>query len=240
MWTIVMWFGVWNELRDNFNFFFSVSRSLLTPTAPSPRLLFKLKFVVWGLHIIVHVVSGPLWVRSVVLMLFLGGVNCTDPTSIWTARDTWSVGGWFKSWTCAYGYLHRAFYFTQQVQDSITSFDNFNNIGLAKRLEKHELLEFCRLAAHLYEVCSFIICKTFNLWTLEKWTMGRIDIFVETRQAVQRRHGHCRSLSINWNHWRVAFRSSYFVDIGNKECFAALLYICFDRCRGRTVMATFR
>lgn len=38
------------------------------------------------------------------------------------------------------------------LRDSIDSFDNFNNISLAKRLEKHELLEFRRLAAHLYKV----------------------------------------------------------------------------------------
>lgn len=38
------------------------------------------------------------------------------------------------------------------LRDSIDSFDNFNNVSLAKRLEKHELLEFRRLAAHLYKV----------------------------------------------------------------------------------------
>ena len=38
------------------------------------------------------------------------------------------------------------------LRDSIDSFDNFNNLSLAKRLEKHELLEFRRLAAHLYKV----------------------------------------------------------------------------------------
>lgn len=38
------------------------------------------------------------------------------------------------------------------LRDSIDSFDNFNNIALASRLEKHELLEFRRLAAHLYKV----------------------------------------------------------------------------------------
>ena len=47
------------------------------------------------------------------------------------------------------------------LRDSIDSFDNFNNIGLAKRLEQHELLEFRRLAAHLYKVsvlhCTFCI-----------------------------------------------------------------------------------
>ena len=38
------------------------------------------------------------------------------------------------------------------LRDSIDSFDNFNNISLASRLEKHPLLEFRRLAAHLYKV----------------------------------------------------------------------------------------
>lgn len=40
------------------------------------------------------------------------------------------------------------------LRDSIDSFDNFDNTSLAKRLEKHELLEFRRLAAHLYKVRS--------------------------------------------------------------------------------------
>ena len=38
------------------------------------------------------------------------------------------------------------------LRDSIDSFDNFNNINVAQLLEKHELLEFRRLAAHLYKV----------------------------------------------------------------------------------------
>ena len=42
------------------------------------------------------------------------------------------------------------------LRDSIDSFDNFDSIALAKRLEKHALLEFRRLAAHLYKVC--ILC----------------------------------------------------------------------------------
>jgi clathrin heavy chain len=48
------------------------------------------------------------------------------------------------------------------LRDSIDSFDNFNNISLAKRLEKHELLEFRRLAAHLYKVWDpSTPCSTF-------------------------------------------------------------------------------
>ena len=34
------------------------------------------------------------------------------------------------------------------------SMDHFDNIALAQRLEKHELLEFRRIAAHLYKVCG--------------------------------------------------------------------------------------
>lgn len=39
------------------------------------------------------------------------------------------------------------------LRDSIDNFENFDNIALAQRLEKHELLEFRRIAAHLYKVC---------------------------------------------------------------------------------------
>ena len=38
----------------------------------------------------------------------------------------------------------------QGLRDSIDQYDNFDAIELAQRLEKHELLEFRRIAAHLY------------------------------------------------------------------------------------------
>lgn len=38
------------------------------------------------------------------------------------------------------------------LRDSIDSFDNFDNIALAKELQTHGLLEFRRLAAHIYKV----------------------------------------------------------------------------------------
>lgn len=40
----------------------------------------------------------------------------------------------------------------KSLRDSIDHFDNFDNVALAQRLEKHELLEFRRIAAHLYKV----------------------------------------------------------------------------------------
>ncbi|KAJ8946142.1 hypothetical protein NQ314_008964 [Rhamnusium bicolor] len=39
----------------------------------------------------------------------------------------------------------------QGLRTSIDAFDNFDNIGLAQRLEKHELTEFRRIAAYLYK-----------------------------------------------------------------------------------------
>lgn len=38
------------------------------------------------------------------------------------------------------------------LRDSIDNFDRYDTVLLAKRLEKHALLEFRRLAAHLYKV----------------------------------------------------------------------------------------
>jgi clathrin heavy chain len=38
------------------------------------------------------------------------------------------------------------------LRDSIDHYDNFDSFALAQRLEKHELLEFRRIAAHLFKV----------------------------------------------------------------------------------------
>ncbi|KAG1725955.1 actin-domain-containing protein [Suillus occidentalis] len=54
----------------------------------------------------------------------------------------------------------------ETLRDSIDSFDNFDNIGLTRRLEQHGLLEFRRLAAHLYKVQD----------RLKKLLLGRVDI----------------------------------------------------------------
>jgi clathrin heavy chain len=43
----------------------------------------------------------------------------------------------------------------KSLRDSIEHFTQFDNIALAQRLEKHELLEFRRVAAILYKVILF-------------------------------------------------------------------------------------
>ncbi|KAG6890292.1 hypothetical protein C0995_009498 [Termitomyces sp. Mi166 len=103
------------------------------------------------------------------------------------------------------------------LRDSIDSFDNFNNISLAQRLEKHELLEFRRLAAHLY--------KKNKRWE-ESISLSKRDRLFKDAMITAATSGSTEV---------AEDLLSYFVDIGNKECFAALLFICFDLLRSDVV-----
>ncbi|EIW79173.1 clathrin heavy chain 1 [Coniophora puteana RWD-64-598 SS2] len=99
------------------------------------------------------------------------------------------------------------------LRDSIDSFDNFDNIGLAQRLERHGLLEFRRLAAHLY--------KKNSRWE-ESISMSKQDKLYKDAMVTASASGSTEV---------AEDLLSYFVDIGNKECFAAMLFICFDLLR---------
>ena len=39
----------------------------------------------------------------------------------------------------------------QALRDSITTYDNFDQLSLAAQLEKHELMEFRRISAFIYK-----------------------------------------------------------------------------------------
>ncbi|THH15617.1 hypothetical protein EW146_g4889 [Bondarzewia mesenterica] len=103
------------------------------------------------------------------------------------------------------------------LRDSIDSFDNFDNIALARQLEHHELLEFRRLAAHLY--------KKNSRWE-ESISLSKQDKLYKDAMVTA-----ATSVSVEVAEELL----SYFVDIGNKECFAALLYICFDLLRSDVI-----
>ncbi|KAG8907666.1 hypothetical protein FRB99_002744 [Tulasnella sp. 403] len=104
------------------------------------------------------------------------------------------------------------------LRDSIDSFDNFNSTNLASRLEKHELLEFRRLAAHLY--------KKNSRWE-ESIALSKQDKLFKDAIVTAAASGSTEV---------AEDLLSYFVDIGNKECFAAMLYCCFDLLRSDVVM----
>lgn len=101
----------------------------------------------------------------------------------------------------------------ETLRVSIDGYDNFDVIALASRLQNHDLLEFRRLAAHLY--------KKSERWE-ESIALSKTDkLFrdaIETA-AVSRQTSVAEELL------------SYWVDIGHKECVTATLYACFDTVR---------
>ncbi|QRW17148.1 Clathrin [Rhizoctonia solani] len=101
---------------------------------------------------------------------------------------------------------------------NVEIFDNFNTMALARKLEQHELLEFRRLAAHLY--------KKNKRWE-ESLSLSKQDKLY--KDAIQ-------TASVSGSTEVAEDLISYFVDIGNKECFAAMLYACFDLLRPDIVM----
>jgi clathrin heavy chain len=104
------------------------------------------------------------------------------------------------------------------LRDSIDHFDNFDTIELAQKLEKHDLLEFRRIAAHLY--------KMNKRWR-QSITLSKQDrLFKDAMQTA----ADSKSTEI------AEELLQYFVEVGNRECFAAILYTCYDLMRPDVVM----
>ncbi|CAG8432851.1 7339_t:CDS:10 [Diversispora eburnea] len=106
----------------------------------------------------------------------------------------------------------------KSLRDSIDSFDRFDNIKLAQRLEKHELLEFRRIAAHLYK-------------KNKRWDKS-IALSKEDRLFKDAIETACESRSTEVAEELL----EYFVQIGNKECFTSALYTCYDLARPDVVL----
>jgi len=103
------------------------------------------------------------------------------------------------------------------LRDSINSYDNFSQIELAMRLEKHDLLEFRRIAALLY--------KKNSRWDQSISLSKQDKLFKDATETAADSH-----------EFEVAEDLlKYFVDIGAKELFAACLYVCFDLLRADVV-----
>ena len=65
----------------------------------------------------------------------------------------------------------------ESLRKSIDTYDNFDTITLAQQLEKHELLEFRRIAAYLYKSNnrwsqSVELCKTDRLFKVCAYPCG--------------------------------------------------------------------
>ncbi|XP_014670791.1 PREDICTED: clathrin heavy chain 1-like, partial [Priapulus caudatus] len=96
------------------------------------------------------------------------------------------------------------------LRTSIDAFDNFDNIALAQRLEKHELIEFRRISAYLY--------KGNNRWKLAVELCKKDRLFKDAMEyAAESRTSDLAEELL-----------AYFLEERNNECFAACLYQCYD------------
>ncbi|KAF9965092.1 hypothetical protein BGZ70_005415 [Mortierella alpina] len=105
-----------------------------------------------------------------------------------------------------------------RLRKSLDNYSNFDNIALANRLEGHELLEFRRIAAHLF--------KRNKKWR-QSMTLSKQDRLYKDAMETA---AESRDTSV------AEELLQYFVESGNKECFAACLYICYDLVRPDVVM----
>ncbi|XP_060051255.1 clathrin heavy chain 2 isoform X3 [Erinaceus europaeus] len=98
----------------------------------------------------------------------------------------------------------------QGLRASIDAYDNFDNIALAQRLEKHQLIEFRRIAAYLY--------KSNNRWAQSVELCKKDHLYKDAMlHAAESRDADLAEKLLQW-----------FLEEGKRECFAASLFTCYD------------
>ncbi|KAF8763341.1 Clathrin heavy chain like protein [Argiope bruennichi] len=98
----------------------------------------------------------------------------------------------------------------QGLKASIDAFDNFDNIALAQQLEKHELIEFRRIAAYLY--------KGNNRWKQSVELCKKDRLFKDAMEyAAESKMAEVAEELLAW-----------FLEEKNFECFSACLFQCYD------------
>ncbi|XP_064613510.1 clathrin heavy chain 1 [Liolophura sinensis] len=106
----------------------------------------------------------------------------------------------------------------QGLRASIDAYDNFDNIALAQSLEKHELLEFRRIAAYLY--------KGNNRWKQSVDLCKKDKLYKDAMQYA----GESRNIDI------AEDLIAWFLEQKNFECFAACLFQCYDLLRPDVIL----
>ncbi|XP_022666531.1 clathrin heavy chain 1-like [Varroa jacobsoni] len=104
------------------------------------------------------------------------------------------------------------------LRASIDAFDNFDNIALAQKLEKHELIEFRRIAAYLY--------KGNNRWKQSVELCKADRLFRDAMEyAAESKNRETAEELLEW-----------FLEEGNYECFGAMLFQCYDLLKPDVIM----
>ncbi|XP_058747900.1 clathrin heavy chain 1-like [Vicia villosa] len=100
-----------------------------------------------------------------------------------------------------------------RLRESIDLYDNFNHIGLAQKIEKHELLEMRRIASYIY--------KKGGRWEQSLDLSKKDKLYKDCIETCS--HSGDRKLSEDL--------LVYFIEQGKKECFASCLIVCYDLIR---------
>eukprot|EP00762_Andalucia_godoyi_P000608 ANDGO_05236.mRNA.1 Clathrin heavy chain len=104
------------------------------------------------------------------------------------------------------------------LRQSISKFDKFDAIGLAQKLEKHDLLEFRRVAAELY--------KRTNRWKQSVELSKRDKLYRDAMETAAASKDTAIAEDL----------VSYFVDQNLTSCFVAALFTCYDLLRADVVL----
>ncbi len=104
------------------------------------------------------------------------------------------------------------------LRESVDMYDNFDQIGLALRFKAHELIEFRRLASHLF--------KRNARWK-DSIELSKADGCFKDAMETAAQSGD-RALAEEL--------LTYFVDQKLTDCFAAQLYACYDLLRPDAVL----
>ena len=94
------------------------------------------------------------------------------------------------------------------LQTSIDEYDNFDQISLAQKLEKHELLEFRRVAARVYSK-NKRWGASMNLSKQDKMYKDAIE-----------------TANLSEDEALVEELMRFFIEVNDKECFCAMLFTC--------------
>ena len=96
------------------------------------------------------------------------------------------------------------------LRSSIEKYGNFDNIALAQELEKHDLIEFRRIAAYLY--------KGNNRWQQSVELCKKDKLYKDAMLFAAESHDVKEATSL----------LEYFIEIKSPECFASCLFTCYD------------
>uniref|UniRef100_A0A1J3IL33 Clathrin heavy chain 1 n=1 Tax=Noccaea caerulescens TaxID=107243 RepID=A0A1J3IL33_NOCCA len=100
-----------------------------------------------------------------------------------------------------------------RLRESIDLHDSFDQIGLAQKIEKHELVEMRRVAAYIY--------KKAGRWKQSIALSKKDSMYKDCMETA----------SQSGDHELAEQLLVYFIEQGKKECFATCLFVCYDLVR---------